>query len=239
MKKLIGKIIINGTIEVVTGLSIGGNKSGIDIGGKDNPVIKIRKGNNEQPYIPGSSLKGKLRSLLAKVAGTENVKQDVALIKNGGDYGELAIVFGYGANEEKSEQKEGGEALLKVRDAYIYNMGEKTEFTEDKTENTINRLTGDANPRSLERVLPETKFELDMCLDVYDENSAEKHLQLISLGIKLLNNDYLGGGGTRGNGRIKVTPSISHYYKVSDVDLVECRESEKLDSLNKIIQENQ
>ncbi|MFN4227892.1 MAG: type III-A CRISPR-associated RAMP protein Csm3, partial [Candidatus Ratteibacteria bacterium] len=63
-----GKIIIKGFIEVKTGLRIGGTTTGLKIGGLDQPVIKDPLG---RPYIPGSSLKGKLRSLIEK---KENVK---------------------------------------------------------------------------------------------------------------------------------------------------------------------
>ncbi|RLF42113.1 MAG: type III-A CRISPR-associated RAMP protein Csm3, partial [Thermoplasmata archaeon] len=64
--KLLGKVVIRGIIEAKTGLRIGGSTVGLDIGGVDNPVIKDAKG---KPYIPGSSLKGKMRSLLEKAEG--------------------------------------------------------------------------------------------------------------------------------------------------------------------------
>ena len=59
--RLQGKYIIQGKIKVLTGLHIGGPTTGLNIGGVDNIVIKDAKG---KPYIPGSSLKGKMRSLL-------------------------------------------------------------------------------------------------------------------------------------------------------------------------------
>lgn len=205
--RLEGKLLIGGTITVKTGLSIGGSKSGIDIGALDNPVIKYKKGNKDVPYIPGSSLKGKLRALLAKVAGSANEKEDKKLMDadDNSDFKHLARVFGYAPGADDAS----GEALLKVRDCFL--ASESLGETEEKMENSIDRITGKANPRPIERVLPETVFEIDMCLDVYGEEEAKEHLQLIDLAFELLNQDYLGGGGTRGNGRVKTNVEIKEY----------------------------
>jgi CRISPR-associated protein Csm3 len=239
--KLLGKIIISGEIIVKTGLAIGGNKAGIEIGALDNPVIKTHHG---VPYIPGSSLKGKLRSLLARAAGSDSVKRDVEISKSTNDalekkgiqpiYKHIAPLFGYGAGEikiqedadqtEQTEQTEQtaenrsnrkGEALLKVRDAFLKKEKNGNEkFTEEKMENSIHRLTGVANPRPIERVLPETVFSLDMYLDVYDIEEAQQHLQLLDLAFQLLTDDYLGGGGSRGNGKVELTNFQIIYKKL-------------------------
>jgi len=210
-KKLKGKLIITGTITVETGLAIGGNKSGIDIGALDNPVIKYRKGDKDIPYIPGSSLKGKLRGLLAKVAGTKDEKADKELIKeDNNNFRYLAMVFGYAPDKEEAS----GEAMLKVRDCFLKESS--AWKTEEKMENSINRITGKANPRPIERVLPDTIFEVDLCLDVYEEEEAKEHLKLIDLAFELLNQDYLGGGGTRGNGRVKTNIEIKEYLRINE-----------------------
>ncbi|MCM8825814.1 MAG: type III-A CRISPR-associated RAMP protein Csm3, partial [Candidatus Omnitrophica bacterium] len=60
---LIGKAVIKAAIKVETGLRIGGSSTGVKIGGVDQPVISDPFG---KPYIPGSSLKGKLRSLIER-----------------------------------------------------------------------------------------------------------------------------------------------------------------------------
>lgn len=205
-----GKLLITGTIKVKTGLAIGGNKSGIDIGALDNPVIKYKKGNKSLPYIPGSSLKGKLRALLAKVAGTKDENADKKLQGTDSQFKHLAVVFGYAPDKEDLSR---GEALLKVRDCFL-GKNAIEDLTEEKMENSINRITGKANPRPLERVLPDTVFDLDLCLDVYNEDDAKEHLKLLDLAFQLLNQDYLGGGGSRGNGRVEAELRIKEYLKV-------------------------
>ena len=205
LQPLIGKIIITGTIEVITGLAIGGSKSGIDIGALDNPVIKTHK---NVPYIPGSTLKGKLRALLAKVAGTANERADKALMNGSSEFKHLATVFGFAPENSDST---AGEALLKVRDSFV--KGGKAT-TEEKMENSIDRIKGTANPRPLERVVPETVFILDLCLDVYSEELAMEHLKLLDLSFELLKQDYLGGGGTRGNGRVGIQAYIEKFWQI-------------------------
>ncbi|MDI6832652.1 MAG: type III-A CRISPR-associated RAMP protein Csm3 [Bacteroidales bacterium] len=219
--KLSGKIIISGEIIVQTGLAIGGNKAGIEIGALDNPVIKTHKG---IPFIPGSSLKGKLRSLLARAAGSDSVESDIEIFNLSNDelknkniqpiYKHIAPLFGYGAGEGKiqgnadktaeNRNNRKGEALLKVRDAFIKQETDGNEkFTEEKMENSIHRVTGVANPRPIERVLPGTVFSLDMYLDVYNNEDALQQLELLDLAFQLLTDDYLGGGGSRGNGKVE------------------------------------
>lgn len=217
IKPLLGKLIITGSITVKTGLAIGGSKSGIDIGTLDNPVIKYRNKDKDVPYIPGSSLKGKLRALLAKVAGTEDEKADKKLMGvDKSEFKHLAKVFGYAPDKGDAN----GEALLKVRDSFLSNNQEG--FTEEKMENSINRITGKANPRPLERVLPDTVFDVNLCLDIYSVEEAQEQLKLIDLAFELLNQDYLGGGGTRGNGRVQSNLKIEEYFKIN-------KENKKLD----------
>jgi CRISPR-associated protein Csm3 len=232
-EKLIGKIIITGNITVKTGLAIGGNKSGIDIGGLDNPVIKTYQG---IPYIPGSSLKGKMRALIARVAGTRNVSDDVSKMSDPkNEYRHLATIFGFGANDANNKEK-SGEALLKVRDSYVENSCEKVVLTEEKTENQIDRVTGKANPRPIERVVHGTIFKMEMCLDVYDENKSKEYLKLILLAINLLKQDYLGGGGTRGHGRVDIDKIEYQYYEVIKKEL---EKHDKVDTIENIFKKDE
>src|SRR5512147_368166 len=79
--KLIGKLILEGELHCLTGLHIGAGKGALEIGGADNPVVKDAFG---MPYIPGSSLRGKLRSLLEQSSGMAAPSELVYLSKRKG-----------------------------------------------------------------------------------------------------------------------------------------------------------
>lgn len=199
--KLISKIFIKGQIKLLTGMHIGGSKTALDIGGIDLNVIKTSEG---VPFIPGSSLKGKLRSLLAREEGSDDVKKDSEDIKQ---------IFG----ESPSRESNGQITRLIVRDALMNieikskienREGEFSEmemdYTETKWENTINRKTGTAeHPRQLERVPAGTVFDFELVYNEFDDEKTEKHLTLIKKAMNLLEDDYLGGSGSRGYGKIK------------------------------------
>lgn len=198
------QIVIKGTIEVLTGLHIGGNKEEIEIGGMDNPVIKnpITK----EPYIPGSSIKGKMRSLLElKYNKTPNGEPCAC--------GNCQICNIFGCS--KSANLQVPTALI-VRDATLNEKKTKenlqlieNDFSvfnliEEKTENTINRLIGTAkSPRKQERVVPGTIFDFEMVFRVFADDKEEL-LKYIKEGLDLLQADYLGGNGSRGCGKIKI-----------------------------------
>jgi len=204
-----GKIHIKGELKTITGLHIGGSKSILEVGGIDNAIIKTTKG---KPYIPGSSLKGKLRNMLARAVGSKCVKTDIDLQENSSGIRFIANIFGIPEGEDiKSEQTE---ALLKVRDCFpVENC-----MLEIKTENSINRLTGEANPRPLERVA-EGNFSLEMTLDVFDPEETKIYLKEIQLAMLLLEQDHLGGSGSRGCGKIKFSIQKLYYLKISDFKL--------------------
>ncbi len=194
MKKLVAKYTINGKITLLTGLHIGGSKSDYEIGGVDNLVIKTK---NKMPYIPGSSLKGKLRSLLAKKRGWLTIEEEEE---------PLTEIFGHSG----SNNKKGEVAQLLVRDCFLENKDEtdNEKFLEEKTENSVDRKTGTAsNPRDTERVVAGTGFKLDMIYDEYEEDGKLKtneHFKELKQGFLLLMDDYIGGSGSRGYGKIKI-----------------------------------
>lgn len=204
--RLIAKVIIGGTIEVITGLHIGGSKATLDIGGVDLNVIKM-PGKDKLPYIPGSSLKGKLRSLLAKTYGYKSVEQDSGIVTE---------LFGMMGQDNEGKIT----SLLIFRDARLVNGSELQkwnmdyDYTEVKTENTIDRLTGTAkHPRQQERVPAGAKFSFEVIYDLWgkegekvDKTNATyaKHYNELIKAFNLLNDDYLGGSGTRGYGKVKV-----------------------------------
>jgi CRISPR-associated protein Csm3 len=204
IKKLQKKIFIRGTITAITGLHIGGTNAQMGIGGPDNLVI--RNPLNQKPIIPGSSLKGKMRALLELSKGKYDLKKKGAV----GNDPEITSLFGMSA-DKKNENSHASRLL--VRDSELANDGlpqwDNTDmlFSETKTEVVINRLTSAATPRNFERVPAGAEFDFEMVVNVVseDENTAtiEKQLlQLLSEGMQLLQDDYLGGNGSRGYGKI-------------------------------------
>jgi CRISPR-associated protein Csm3 len=189
---------INGTLEVKTGLHIGGIKETIKIGGQDAPVIKIKIGKNDIPYIPGSSLKGKLRHLLEN-----KYSENDETIKN---------IFG-----SSGENSSRGKVIF--RDAHLSNINEyldengnliKEKIFEIKPENKIDRTTGKAeHPRFIERVIPGTKFDIELVVIFKENDEKNKILEKLKEGFELLQNDYLGGSGTRGYGKVDVQDIIN------------------------------
>lgn len=214
--KLLGYKKIEGLIEVITGLHIGGSTTIIEIGGKDNPIIKHPI--SKEPYIPGSSLKGKMRSLLEWKLG--KLDTDPGSRKYGEVHGwcddkacPICVIFGTSAEDAGI-----GPTRLIVRDAVLneeYKEKQKQNdpmwtpllLTEDKYENTINRITARANPRNFERVISGVEFSFSMSYRVFengDQGSEDEHLfDHILDGMRLLEKDALGGAGSRGCGQIK------------------------------------
>ncbi len=201
--QLYKKIIKRGTLTLITGLHIGDSKETTDIGGVDSPVVR-RKDNNE-PYIPGSSLKGKMRSLLDIAHGQTDTTRNGTHI--------IGQLFG---NIDKDK---GTPSRLIVRDAYLSRKSSQviseSEFTdmpfsEVKFENIINRVKGTAeHPRQIERIPAGAEFEVEFIINIIADSDSEAKTkeadfnQLLSAAIKLLEDDYLGGSGSRGYGQVK------------------------------------
>ena len=200
MEKLVKKIRIETSITLVTGLHIGGSSENVEIGGIDNPVIKLATREN-QPYSPGSSLKGKMRCLLEQTAGASQV----------GMSSEVNNLFGI--TESKALKTDNRPSKLIVRDAMLTaeskelllgNNNLDMPYTENKFENTINRTKGVAeHPRQSERVPAGAVFNAEFILNIWDDDKEDELIGLFEKGIRLLENDYLGGSGSRGYGQIK------------------------------------
>lgn len=198
MEKLIKKIKIQTTITLQTGLHIGGSSENVEIGGVDNPVIKLAT-RNGQPYIPGSSIKGKMRCLLEQAAGSPAVGQSK----------EVNNLFGI--TENKKLQTDNQPSKIIVRDAMLTEKSVREllasdldmPYTENKFENTIDRVKGVANhPRQMERVPAGTEFAVEFVINVWDNDKEEELMKLFKKGLNMLENDYLGGSGSRGYGQI-------------------------------------
>jgi CRISPR-associated protein Csm3 len=264
-----GKIILTGRIRAETGLHIGGSKTGIDIGGVDNPVIKDHE---NKPYIPGSSLKGKMRSLLEKAEGSATDDKRVWQKKNQisihmCNETDCHVCNVFGRNNAKisrvkkgicsidpnaskcPEQVKDGKnpaspkncpflcikkttpTLLIVRDAKLdeesipkdvrYNLD--LEWTEVKFENSIDRITSEANPRQQERVPRGAEFDFEIIYNVYQDKDKARFKKVLTA-MQLLEDDYLGGSGSRGYGKVsfqnvRIFWNSSADYKNGNVDI--------------------
>lgn len=196
------KISINGTIETVTGLHIGTGGEYSAIGAADSPVI--RDARTGDPMIPGSSFKGKLRTLLARdrAEAYNKIAKDYD-----DDCDEILSLFGASAKPGKGG-KPNGQGKLIFSDMFLENKQDLRSQgigtpTEIKFENNINRLSAVANPRQIERAIRGCSFKLWLIYEVRDEGDILKDFEIITRGLKLMEYDYLGGHGSRGYGRVK------------------------------------
>jgi CRISPR-associated protein Csm3 len=222
---LIGKLLLDGEMTCETGLHIGAGKGSLDLGGADNPVVKDAFG---RPYVPGSSLRGKLRSLLEQSSGqiapadlvylSRRRGQEVRIHQSDEPGDEVCLLFGRNpgrterASGETVESVAATPARLTVYDAPLEldsitepmreNLDD--ELTEVKSENAIDRLTAQASARTLERVPAGAKFRVRLVLDVLCAEDKEL-VAKVAEGLRLLEDDALGGGGSRGSGRVKFT----------------------------------
>lgn len=212
---LLGKVTISGTLECLTGLHIGASRENMEIGAIDLPVV--RDPITREPYIPGSSLKGKMRSLLEKSLGKE-ANRNIATKENpvkihvcddapNAFNCEICRIFG-------STGKEGSKnfpARLIVRDLKLTDesrgkLGEidtGLQYTEWKFENAIDRITSAANPRQIERVPRGAEFIFEFIYNVEHASQMDADLKNLKLAIDLVEADALGGHGSRGYGQVK------------------------------------
>src|SRR6266567_3497404 len=221
--QLAGKLILSGELHCETGLHIGAGKGSLEIGGADNPVVKDAFG---LPYIPGSSLRGKLRSLLEQSSGMAVPSELVYLSKRKGQEvrihqserpdDEICLIFGRNPGRldrvsgEATESSVATPARLTVYDAPLLaesitpQMRENLddEITEVKSENAIDRITSQANPRTLERVPAGARFHFRMILDLLCNEDRDLVPRVVEA-MRLLEDDSLGGGGSRGSGRVR------------------------------------
>lgn len=205
--KLHGRLIVTGTIVAKTGLHIGGSGGNFSIGAVDNAVIRNPISN--EPYIPGSSLRGKMRSLTEKYYGVKLVKHanvTMHTARTPEEYKNSKIAQVYGVSGEKFNLP----TRLIVRDVHLTEKSRdelrraRTDapFTEIKTEVSIDRITSQANPRQLERVPAGATFgPMELVYSIYKQEDVDQFSVLVD-GMLLLEDDYLGGSGSRGSGKI-------------------------------------
>jgi len=203
---------ITADLELLTGLHIGAGDGEMHIGGVDNQVI--RNPVTKEPYIPGSSLKGKIRSLLEWRSGALRDEDQEPL---GWDHWDdprarpILRLFGVGGNPKTrfKEAAELGPTRLSFWDCFLQRAWvtarqyDLPRFTEVKSENMINRISGVAgHPRQTERVPAGALFDFTLSFKRLDQDE-ENLLETVLAGLKLLELDSLGGSGSRGYGKVK------------------------------------
>lgn len=239
-KSFCGKFRLTSTILVETGLHIGGGGERLDIGGLDHPVI--RDPLTQYPYLPGSSIKGKLRSILerwlnkplnrqARTGGLSIYRHEcndvgrwnVEIAEGqhreyeGASDCELCRIFGstgvdflaQSNGEFRKDKGRNAPARLIVRDCHLRNA-ERLEklktglyMTEWKFENGLDRVTAAANPRQVERIPKGAEFEFGIVYTADNEVQIVQDFQHLEIAIAILEDDALGGHGSRGYGKIK------------------------------------
>lgn len=214
--QLLGKIKLTGNLQVLTGVHIGGSNDFAPIGAVDSPFI--RDPFSHEPIIPGSSLKGKLRTLLAKVNCNGYVLNEIAK-----DNEVIARLFG------ASGPSFACPARLQFFDLFVTQETKNkfdvlemdTYIGEIKFENTINRASGVANPRQIERVPAGAEFAFNLVYNVEKLDELRQDLQMLAEGLELLENDYLGGHGSRGYGRVRIKDIKLQAVGRKNIDLAE------------------
>jgi CRISPR-associated protein Csm3 len=209
---------IEGQIQLITGLHIGAGNEEVHIGGIDNGVIKHP--HTQQPYIPGSSLKGKMRSLLEWCSGAvtekplsfESINSSMNEVKQK-QIRTIVQLFGASADSKVEEITRLSFWDCGLNKDWLAKVDKNNWlYTEAKSENTINRITGTAdNPRQTERVPADAIFDFRLGIKILAEGEEELFIKTVLAGLKLLELDGIGGSGSRGYGKIK--------FKLDDADL--------------------
>ncbi len=206
MKKLVGCLRLRGLVKVPNGgLRIGGNPASLDQGGAvDFPLV--RNPVNGEPYIPGSSLKGKLRAMLEKVEGKGREGDPCNCGRK-----DCLVCLIFGAH--KRPQAESSPTRILVRDSALTDesrqhlrelQAEGKSLVEEKAENPVDRDKGTAeHPRWQERVW-DADFQMEILLHVYDGDEPVKMLEFVRRGLGLIQEiGALGAGGSRGSGQVR------------------------------------
>jgi CRISPR-associated protein Csm3 len=194
IRTLIDKLVITADIKLLTGMHIGSSNEFASIGAVDSVVV--RDPVTKKPIIPGSSLKGKMRTLLAKALCNDIIVNHVDK-----DSEALKRLFGASKPKIKASRLQFYDLFL-LNDEEIKRRNTDLYLTEIKFENTIDRATAVATPRQIERVPAGALFKLQLVYNVEDNATIEEDFEMLTLGFKLLQLDYLGGSGSRGYGKV-------------------------------------
>lgn len=193
-----GKILITGKLKVETGLHIGAGSDFAPIGSVDSPFIRDTL--TQTPIIPGSSIKGKMCTLLVKSRTDgyilNSIDKDDAVIQR---------LFGAGGDVIKPARLQFYDLFITEDSLTVFSdLDTDTYLGEVKAENVINRLSGEANPRQIERVPAGMEFVFKLVYNIENEDEVVEDLQTVKEGLELLEMDYIGGHGSRGYGRVSL-----------------------------------
>lgn len=211
MSEFLGKVMVKGIITAITGLRVGGATGGLKIGGVDLNVITDPYG---KPYIPGSSIKGKTRSLAEYHQSVSFDSKGKHSCSDNDAYKKCSICQVWGTLGVQS-LTDFCLTRLQVRDALLdpdsipqeVKDNIELEWTEVKFETAINRISGtalDKSLRQIERVPAGAQFGLELIYNVYQSNDINL-LKQVFIALELLEHDYLGGMGSRGYGQVEVS----------------------------------
>lgn len=218
------KIITLKTIMTLkSGVKIGGSSEEINIGGVDNPII--RNPITKEPYIPGSSLKGSIRSLLEIVKG---VKEDKGICT----CGECMVckLFGMHPKNRNENLEKREPTRLIIRDAELTSKSRSLlrnfnpSMVEIKKENILNRITAVATPRTMERIPAGTEFNIEIQIKIFKGDKEENIIDYIKNALDLLEYNYIGSSGSRGYGKVQFSEKKQDD---NSVDIIE-----KLNNIN-------
>lgn len=227
---LVGKLKVTATLRVETGMHIGASSDFAPIGAVDKQFI--RDPLTKQPIIPGSSLKGKIRTLLARSCST----QDYVLNDIDKDSPQIRRLFGSAAQGNGG----GHAARLQFSDirmtpeslAQFGSMELDTYIGEIKFENSINRATAVANPRQIERLPAGTEFAFTLIYNIERPAELMEDMQILGKGLRLLQMDYLGGHGSRGYGRVSLRAFAVEHFALAG----EGPDAAQLDAITDLLQ---
>ena len=210
MGKLCGYKIIRGKIHVETGLHIGAGRESMEIGGTDAPIM--RHPITHHPYVPGSSLKGKIRSLLELKYCTDTMQQGRPC-----GCGKCKVCKIFGSSNIKTTESEKTMTRVIFRDAFMTPESLQSQeeaaaegggyYSEVKNEISMNRETLTAQRgglRTLERIIPGSELELEIVLRLFENDPVDEYVTFIQEGLALLQHDTLGGSGSRGYGKVSI-----------------------------------
>lgn len=207
MGKLKHYIKCTSTIELLTGLHIGGPKDSIKIGGIDNPVI--RNPITQVPYIPGSSLKGRFRMALELKYGDHNGGEPS---EDNNNESKVCLLFG-----NAKAKKTTSPTRFIFRDANLSKDSMEFMEGEEKIEVKIDRIKGAASVggnRTQERIAAGAKFDFEVMIRVFEGDNEEEFKNKLKEAAKIVESEFLGGSGSRGYGQIKFSE-----FKFEKIDI--------------------